>query len=229
MSAGKSKGRTSAQDSTYVDPNQQRFLNQVYNAGSNIFGRIQPQLNEASGLAGQEAQGINREMTGVQRQIAGGSNPFIQTLLQRSQQENPYLQGQVDALGTDIQRFTTEAMQGVGQGFAGAGQFGGGRQGLAEGQAIGRGLEEFQQGAANLRGGDLQNQLAAAQAGGALQLDASQAGQLGASNQFDLGIAPLLSQFGAAKELAGLIGDPTVIGSGTRTDKTDEWDFVRGK
>ena len=208
-----SKANSSAQSSSFVDPTQAGYLSGLYGAGQQTFNNVAAQLPGAAQASGAEAQGINREATGVQRQIAGGSNPFIQSLLARSTQENPYLQGQVNSLGADIGRFTQEQLQGVGTGFATNNQFGSGRQGLAEGTAIGRGIEEFQQGATNLRAGDLQNQAGAATAGAGLQLDASQAAQLGSTNTFELGLAPLLAQFGALESFASILGDPTVLGS----------------
>lgn len=217
---GKDKSSSESQQSTFVDPAQQAFLNNVRGQGQQTFNRVNPQLQGAAERGGQEARNVNRELTGRQRQIAGGSNPFIQNLLQRTSGDNPFLQSQVDALGVDVSRFTGEAIGQIGQGFASANQFGGSRQGLAEGVAIGRGAEEFAQGAAQLRGDDLLNQTAAATAGAGLQLDASIAGQAGAAAQFELAIAPLLAQFGGVEALSGIIGDPTVIGSGTSSSKS---------
>lgn len=215
MSVGGGKSsqssRSASESRSFVAPFQQQFLTNMLGQAQQTFERINPALQGAAEGVGQEAQNVNRELVGRQRQIAGGSNPFIQNLLQRTGGANPFLQQQVDALGTDIGRFAQEQLQGVGSGFATANQFGSSRQGLAEGQVIGRALEEFQQGAAGLRADDLVNQQQAAIAGAGLQLDASQAGQAGAAQLFELGLAPLLSQFGALESFAGLIGDPTVL------------------
>jgi len=215
----KSKGRTSSQQ--VIDPIQQQFLTQLYQGAGNVFERVNPQLMDAAQSAGQQAFGAGQQFLGAQQGIAQGTNPFIQNLLQRSSGENPYLQQQVNALGTDIGRFTQEALQGVGSGFASANQFGGNRQGLAEGQAIGRGLEEFQQGAAALRSNDLAQQTAAAGQAAMLQSQAATQGMAGAGQLFNLGLSPFLGQFAGLQQFGGILGDPTVLTSSTgRTDSS---------
>lgn len=211
MSFGGGSEKSSSSSRQFIAPFQQQALQRLFNDAEGVFNQTQPGLQERSQQVGnrtfsQGARNLN-QITG----IAEGSNPFIQNLLARSQGENPFLQGQVDALGRDIGRFATEQLQDVGQGFVSAGQFGGSRQGLAEGQTIGRALDEFSQGAGALRSQDLERQTQAATQAANLQLGAGQAGLAGAEQLFNLGLSPFLGQFAGLNALSGILGDPTVL------------------
>ncbi len=212
MSVGGSKNKSSSRSEsrTFISPAQQQALAQLYGEALDVNQQITPglqdRLSRSGNIFNQGAAGV-QALTGISR----GENPFIQNLMARSQMSNPFLDEQVAGIGRDIGRFTTEQLQGIGSGFVSAGQFGGSRQGLAEGQAIGRGIEEFAQQAANLRAGDLDRQLQAAETGAGLQLEAGIAGPVAAQQLFNLGIAPSLAQFAGLQQLAGLLGDPTVL------------------
>lgn len=212
MSLGKSQGGSSqGSSSTFVDPNQAPFLQDLYGNAQGAFQQLQPQLAQQAAQFGQNLNQQQSVFTNNLAQTAGGANPFLQNLQQLGSGQNPYLQQQISGFGGDIQRQLEQSLQGIGQGFISSGQFGGSRQGLAEGQAIGRSLEEFAQGAAGLRGSDLARQAQANQAGLSLQNQAAQLGQGGLQNAFNLGLAPMTSQLGFLGQLGGIFGDPTVL------------------
>ena len=145
---------------------------------------------------------------------------FMNTLGLQGQMDNPYLNAQIGGLQNDMQRALQASLGNIGQGFVGAGQYGGNRQGLAEGQAITGALEEFGQQAANLRSGDLSRQLQANQAGlqGALQQQQNQlAGQQAALSSLpqtmNLGLSPYTSQLGMLAQLGQIYGPPQTLTS----------------
>lgn len=221
MSVGGNKSKSSSRSNSrqFIAPAQQQALAQLYGQAQDVNQQVQPelqaQIDRSGGRIFNQGAAAVQGLTGISR----GTNPFIQNLMARSQMANPYLDQQIGGLARDIGRFTTEQVQGIGQGFVSAGQFGGSRQGLAEGQAIGRSIDEFAQQAANLRGGDLDRQLQAAQAGAGLQLQAGVAGVPAAQQLFNLGISPALAQFASLQQVAGLLGDPTVLSESESVSK----------
>ena len=131
----------------------------------------------------------------VFNQLASGNNQFQMGLANPS--SNQFIDGQIDALGTDINRQLQRQNVGIGQEATMGGARGGSRQGVAEGIAQEGALNEFATGSANLRAQDaaLQQQL---QSQG--QSQALQAQMFGASG-LQGG-----SQFQTAQELSGLQG-----------------------
>ena len=120
-----------------------------------------PQIQEQSLALQNQLSGQGNVLGGALQGQATGQDPFTSGLAQLGGQANPFLQAQIGGLGGDLQRFLSQSLNKIGTGFAGANQFGGGRQGLAEGQAITGAINEFGQQAANLRGQDLTRQAGA--------------------------------------------------------------------
>lgn len=202
--SSKSKSSSSSQQSSFVDPNQQKFLEQIFGGAADTFQNVNPGLGQAA--------------TQLGAQLGGRSEGFLDSLQQQASGGNPFVGQQVDALGADIGRFLqTQALPGIGQGFATANQFGGGRQGLAEGQAITGALSEFASGAADIRSRGFGQQTQAALGG---------LGQL--QDQFNLGLSPFLAQFAGLDAFADLIGDPTVLQQGTSTSSASSSSFNLG-
>jgi hypothetical protein len=205
-----------SQQGTFIAPGQNPYLQSLYGNASGLAQQVQPQVAQQGAELGAQLGGIGQQQLENLGGIAGGSNPFMQALLARSQGSNPYINQQIASYGNDIARqLQSNILPQIGQGFATANQFGGGRQGLAEGLAIQESMRQFGQGAQNLRS-DAYAQGAGA-AGTALQaqLGASR-GALGAlPGQFELGMAGPMAGFLPMQQLGGLLGDPTVLSQGS--------------
>ena len=211
----KSKSQQNSSSSTFVDPNQQPYLQDLYRQGAALQQAQQPLVNEISGNLQSGLSNQGNFVGGQLQQQAGGGGVYQQGLQQLGSQSNPYLNQQVQGLGGDIQRFLSQSLQGVGQGFNTAGQYGSSRQGLAEGQAITGAINEFGQQAANLRGGDLTRQAQALQAGGQLQQGAS-GQQLGSlQDRFDLGLSGFGAQWNPLLAQQQLVGRPNNLSEAT--------------
>ena len=274
----KSKSQSGSQQSTFVDPSQQPFLDFVRAQAQNLQGQQQGQVGglfDLAGNLGQQGQNFLGGLQGTQQTLqqgfgggfgqgqagidaltaqAGGTG-LGQGQLQRIAGGNdPAVQGQIDALGSDLARQFSQLLPGIESQAIGGGQLGGGRQGVAQG-LLGQATQDaFGQGAADIRFQDLQRQFGAAstlqqgqtQAGGALgQLGGqqelataglNQAGQLGAGQLglgglqslqglFNLGFSPFEAEFTPLQNLAQIIGGPTVLGSGTSFGRTDAFSF----
>ena len=131
----------------------------------------------------------------VFNQLASGNNQFQMGLANPS--SNQFIDGQIDALGTDINRQLQRQNVGIGQEATMGGARGGSRQGVAEGIAQQGALNEFATGSANLRSQDA-----------ALQQQLQQQGQSQALQAQMFGASGLQggSQFQTAQELSGLQG-----------------------
>ena len=230
MSGGKSKSSSQSQQSSssFIDPAQAAFLQNLRSQGSDLAAQQLPQIQEQSLQLQNQLSAQGDVFGGALQGQATGQNPFVGGLQQLGSQQNPFLDQQIQGIGGDISRFLGQNLQGIGQGFASANQFGGGRQGLAEGTAIGEAVNEFGQQAANLRGGDLQRQAAALQAGGALQQGASAQGQAGLGDRFNLGLGSFGAAFQPLLMQQQLVGAPTVLGTSQGTSQADSFSMQGG-
>ena len=131
----------------------------------------------------------------VFNQLASGNNQFQMGLANPA--NNQFIDGQIDALGTDINRQLQRQNVGIGQEATMGNARGGSRQGVAEGIAQQGALNEFATGSANLRAQDA-----------ALQQQLQQQGQSQALQAQMFGASGLQggSQFQTAQELSGLQG-----------------------
>ncbi len=274
----KTKSRSGSEQSTFVDPSQQPFLDFARANAQQLAGQQQQQIGGlfdlAGGLGGQGQNflgGLQSTQQTLQQGFGGGfgqGQGGIDALSQLSQGQglgqgqlqriaggnDPAVQGQIDALGSDLARQFSQLLPGIESEAIGGGQLGGGRQGVAQG-LLGQATQDaFGQGAADIRFQDLQRQFGAAstlqqgqtQAGGALgQLGGqqalataglNQAGQLGSGQLglgglqslqglFNLGFSPFEAEFTPLQNLAQIIGGPTVLGEGTSFGKTDAFSF----
>ena len=217
----KSKSRSGSEQSTFVDPSQQPFLDLVRGQASQLAGQQQGQIGGLFGLAGglqQQGQQFLGGLQGTQQGLgqgfgggfgqgqaginaltaqAGGTDFASQQLQRQATGQNPALQQQIGQLGQDINRQFEQQLSGISLEAIGGGQLGGGRQGVAQGLLGQSALDAFSRGATELRGQDIGRQLQAAQAFGQQQQGAAGAlGQLG--GQQALGTAGL--------NQAGLLG-----------------------
>ncbi len=234
-----SKSQSSSQQQSFVDPQQQPFLQNLRSQAQSLQQSQQAPLGQAAfDLGGQLSQTGQQGITNIGniQQALGGELPGFgatadaqQALRQQAFGENPELQNQINLLGQDIgQTFQQQILPGIQSEAIGTGQLGGGREGVAQGLASQAALSEFQRGAQTFRSEDITRQLAAAgqlgqlglgqQAQTGAQLGDAGALNLGAlgelQNLFNLGLSPFAAEFGALNNLAGIIGQPTVLQQG---------------
>jgi hypothetical protein len=153
------------------------------------------------GNLGQTASGQSGAMQGLAAQGAVGGG-------------NPYLQNNLDALGSNIQYQMGLGNQMIGQGAVASGGFGGGRQGVAQGALLRGGLDAFQQGASALMNQASGQSLQANTAMGGLQNQAGMGGIQGAGSIFEMGMNPYMAQWMPMQMQKGIIGAP-VMNSGS--------------
>ena len=204
---------------TFVDPAQQGFLD---------FLR-----NQASGVAAGQS-GIGEFAFPFAQQLLGGGTALLDSLssgafadpLRDFQLNDSLIEGQISALGTDIDRQLQEFLGGaggLGSEFVLGGTLGGGRQQVQEGIATRGAIDAFARESAGLRGADAaqRQQLGLDQATSLSQLQGGgQETALGnLQNLFNLGISPFDAQFGPLLNLSQILGDPTrlqeTFGQGT--------------
>jgi len=146
ISSGSSGGITRSSDSVFSAD----LLRQLYGGALGAAGTIDP---------GAATDRVNQLFTGgvgiLDRLGEGGAGEDY--LNRRLADDNgTVLNGQIDALGSDLGRFFNEELNPAIRGSAvAAGQLGGGREGVAQGAAASSILKEFASGAANLRAADL--------------------------------------------------------------------------
>ena len=117
MSGGGSKSRAESQQTTFVDPNQAPFMNDLRRRGQE--------------LADQQNQPGSQFQQDVLNPATQAFGDFL------TPQQNPFLQGQIEAgQGMITENLQQNILPSVGGAAQGAGQLGGGRQGVAEGIAL---------------------------------------------------------------------------------------------
>ena len=223
--ASQSSSQSFQEGRSFVDPAQAQFLEQLRSQGQGLAQQQLPQIQEQSLALQNQLSGQGNQFGGALQQQAQGQDPFTSGLAQLGNQQNPFLQQQIAGLGGDLQRFLSTSLNKVGSGFAGANQFGSGRQGLAEGQAITGAINEFGQQSANLRGGDLQRQAQALQAGGQLQQGAAAQGIAGLQGRFNLGLGSFGAAFQPLLAQQQLVGGPTVLQESQGRSSSDSSSF----
>jgi hypothetical protein len=205
FSKSKSQQTSESQQSTFVDPSQAPFLQNIREGAQSLQQQQQQLISDlfpqAAGLQ-QQGQEFIGGLQGTQQQlgnlggfgqgqgginalqgIASGQNQSLQALQAQATGGQQLLGQQITGLGEDINQ-QLQRQLGGGAGIAGqanlAGQLGGGRQGVESGLAQEAALTQFQRGATGLRQQNQAQQLQASQAALGAQAGAGQAlGQLG--------------------------------------------------
>ena len=197
---------------TFVDPAQQPFLDFLRNA--------------ATGVAGGQQQAIGDFAFPFAEQLLSGGTDLLNSLssgafadpLRDFQLNDSLIEGQISALGTDINTQLQEFLGGaggLGSEFVLGGTLGGGRQQVQEGIATRGAIDAFARESAGLRGADAaqRQRLGLDQATSLSELQGG--GQETALNNlqniFNLGISPFDAQFGPLLNLANILGDPTRV------------------
>ena len=194
-SLGFTKSRQDQQ--SFIDPAQSPFLQQLRAGGQGLQQSLQQQFQGLGGFAqqlGQQGQGFIDQL--------GAGGPLSQFIGQgTTDQQIAGVQGfQENFLNQQLNQL--EGTSNL------AGQFGGGRQSVAEGAAIGQASAGFGQTVAQILGQDIQRRQNAALGAGQQAVQ----GIGGLSSLFGLEQGGLQGQFGGLGLLAGLIGQPTVLG-----------------
>jgi hypothetical protein len=181
---------------SFVDPNQQPFMQSLWNQG---MSQVNPgQAVQASNqMVGQAMPGMNAAM----KSATALTDPTAQ------------IKAQAGSLQAGLgQMFRQEMMPSIKSNAIAAGGFGGGRQGIAEARGVGQLADAYTKGYGDIVAG------ANATALGAGELAGSLGGQI-----YNLGMMPSMAGFAPLQAMAGLLGSPTVLqqalsqGRGTST------------
>jgi hypothetical protein len=224
MSFGGSKQRSSGSGRSFVDPNQQPFLQNQFQGAQDLRQSQQAGLNQfaSEGLGGlfQQGQAANQGLFGL-GQLAQNDPIQGQALSQLANFSNQEaLQGQIGNLGENLgQFFNEQLLPGINQTTQLAGQgIGSGRNAVARGQATRDTLNAFARGTADLNAQFGQQQISASQ--GAL---AGRQGQLGLAGLLQqqgignlaglggLGLSQFTAPFAGLAQAGDIIGRPTVL------------------
>jgi hypothetical protein len=159
-------------NTSFVDPNQQGFLQQlrqqalgVAASQSGLGQQAQQLVNPLLATGNQALSTLASPNPALQQQVGALQNfQNVPGQVTAAQANNPalssqFIQGSIDQLGADINRQLNRQLGGAGgvaTQFAQSGTLGGGRQDVAEGLARESALREFGQGAQNLRLADAQ-------------------------------------------------------------------------
>lgn len=143
-----------SQGTTFLDPAQQA-------AQQNLIGGFNDVLSGSQGVqnyyGNQQNQLLNQNQLYAQQGVGGQD-----AAAQFAQQQNPYLQNQIDQFGQDISRQFGILNQQLGGQYQQAGQRGSSRQGIAQAQGLDASLRNYVQGVTDLRSQAYQQQQQAA-------------------------------------------------------------------
>ncbi len=202
-SSGSSQSSSTASGSTFVDPNQQGFLDFLRNTAQGGFAGFQQGQQQFAGQVGQFGQQAG--------QIGGQVNPFQQGLLGLAGGNPELLQAQRQQLTSDIGQVTQQQLAGANRGAVGGGGLGGGRNQVARGVAIGQGSDALQRGLLGLEQQAGQQQLQAGAIGGQQFGQGQQNAFQGLGLQGQFAGQGFQSQFAPLNFLQGIFGAPTVL------------------
>ena len=227
-------------DAQRLAATQGQSIGGIANQLSGRLGGIGEQLlgglAEQSGLFGPGVAQSQDLLAG----IASGEGQFgIQQLLAPGQA----LEGQLNLLDENVQRNLASTLGTLGGQATLQGQTGGDRQAFFSSEAAGEAQRAFAGGASQLLSADISarrqlsgvaagQQLGAAQALGGVGLEQQRvSGQLGSAGLqslqglFNLGLSPFQAEFGPLLNLAGVLGQPTVLGTQRQNQSAQEFGF----
>ena len=201
---GGSKGTT---DPSFIDPQQQAFLQQLQSGGLSLQQLLQGQFQGLGGVAqqlGQQGQGFLGQLGQAGSQLGQFIGPGT-------------TQAQIEGVTGVAQNFLEQNLNQIRGGANQVGQFGGSRQAVTEGAATGQAAAGLGGIVAQILGTDIQRRQDAAGQQGQQQLFGAQAGLGGLGQLFGLAQGGLTGQFGGLGILQGLLGQATVLGGGGQT------------
>ena len=199
-------GGSESQQTSFVDPAQQPFLNMVRNEGVDLFRQLD-RANFNAGFA-------------QQNRLGGQGQQFLNTLGQAGSTLDPFTSGgfadeQIDSLTDILNRNLQFNLGQINQNAALSNTFGGGRQGLAQGTAIGDTQLALAAGASDILQGNRAMNQQAAGLQGQLMNQGALGGLTQLPGQFNLSTAGFQQAFQPLVNTANIIGGPTILGQGT--------------
>lgn len=199
---------------------QQKQLDSLFQLASTQQGQQQSGFNQLPGLGsqlGQTSQNIGLQAFGQGQQAGQGLAPFT-----GEGNLGPQIGGSFNAINFLLNKQLGGA-GGIDSQANVLGGFGGGRNQVERGAAIGTAGAAFGQQVGDIFQQDLLRRQSAAGTQGQLNLSGllggGQLGLQGALQGFGLEQGGLLGSFGGLQQLGGILGSPTVLGSGTLNDK----------
>lgn len=179
-----------------------------------------------AGGAAARAAGAAPSLTGTANTLFNSGGQFLEQLgggagadylERRLGADNPVLDEQIGALGSDVGRFLREQVNpGITDAGVATGTLGGGRQGVAQGLASRAATEEFARGATALRAGDVAARDAAAGSLMSNRTNAAGAGLGALPGLFGLAQGGNMAELSPYLALAQIMGGPTVLGQSSQ-------------
>ena len=197
-------GSKSTTDPSFVDPQQQAFLQQLFAGGLAQQQQLQPQFAQLGNISqqlGQQGQGFLGQLGQAGSQLGQFIGPGT-------------TQEQIEGVTGVAQNFLSQNLNQIRGQSNLAGGFGGSRSQVAQGAAVGQAAAGLGGIIAQILGTDIQRRQDAASQQGQQQLFGAQAGLGGLGQLFGLAQGGLTSQFGGLGILQGLLGPATVLGGG---------------
>ena len=194
-------GESGTSSSSQLSREQLPFLQNLWAGGQQLAGY---QGNRIGQQAGQMAGDLGRQ--GNQFLSSLSSNPFLGALQQQAGGNPQLVNQQAGQLGGLLDQQAGRLMHQVGQGAAGAGQFGASRGQIGKGLVGEEALRAFSSGVTDLQSQDAMRSLQAATAGGGLQAQGAGMGLSSLQGMFDLGMSPFAAQWMPMQQQRGLLG-----------------------
>lgn len=190
---------------------QADFLKTLYGDAQAVAGA---QMGQIGGVAHPLSQGL----LGQGQQFLGGLGGGA------GQQLNPFMgpgfaEQQIGSLQSLLNRNLEQNLTGLSSNAIHLGGTSNARLGLAQGQAIGDTQLALQAGASDIMQNDLMRQQQAAQAQAGLQAQSGLGGLSQLQGLFNLGMSPYGAEFGPLQALSGILGQPTVLGGGSSSQR----------
>ena len=209
MSMGAQKSSSDSSQDSRVWEQQAPFLQRQYQQGENLANQQRTVGQTAQGLADELMPGLQGAL-GTAQNVALGQDPGGQFLQQRLGADNPYLQGVIDNLGTDINQQLGRDLATIG----GDAALGGARHAIERGMARESAAQQFRSGSQDLRFAGYNQQGAEAQALQQGQLRG--AGAVGALTPAvqNLGLSGYNAAWMPLQQQSAILGRPTLLSSG---------------
>ena len=246
LSGGTSGGSNWTQQGVWGG--QAPYLQNMYGGASGLQRQMQPSYGSVAGEAGDYiGQTQEASMPAWQQQLQGGvygqggaARPYMQQLgnIAAGQGTNAYQQKLKDAMAADADVARQEMLGALDARAAASGMSGGSRHGTAIARGMGDINRNLLSNQANIgfqaeeaeRARQMQANQMLGQAYG--QQQATQTNALGQSGAMaNLGMAgfnPLQAQWGGLQNQAGILGGPTILGSGGGSNWSQNFGFGQG-
>lgn len=206
-------------------------------AFSDLFGQLYGEATAATTAFDREDQ-ISSSIRDNANALFSGGTSFLQNL-ESGGEGADYLRSRITAEGTvdeqigflqeDLSRFfNEELLTGIRRSAVGSGTYGGSRQGVNEALAAREVAGQFARGVTDIRQRDLDARTAAAADLFGLESSAAATGLAGLTTVADVGERAALADLAPYEALAGILGDPTVVGESRTSSQSRDQSFSFG-